>query len=105
MTDVSVMSTADAQPSFLCNPLCAPGVGGEGNRRRASTIVTAHSTGCEHSVNHVLKSKNGVIEATSSHTEGVAIVKFDKSIISEEQLAQAIVDKVGYKVTGHKRLN
>jgi mercuric ion transport protein len=62
-------------------------------------------TGCEESVNYTLKSKDGVISATSSYETGIANVKFDKSKIKPEQLAQAIEDEVGYKVRKFEIVN
>jgi copper chaperone CopZ len=62
-------------------------------------------TGCEESVNYTLNSKDGVISATSSFETGIADVKFDKSKINPEQLAQAIEDEVGYKVKKFEIVN
>jgi len=62
-------------------------------------------TGCEESVNYTLKSKEGVISATSSYETGIANVKFDKSKISPEELARAIEDEVGYTVKSFEIVN
>ena len=59
-------------------------------------------TGCEHSVTAALKSSEGVIEASSSYQNGVAIVKFDHTKASVDQLATAVEEATGYKVTDKK---
>jgi len=61
-------------------------------------------TGCENHVNHVLTQQNGVIEASSSYKNGTATVKFDKTKVVVDQLAQAVEKETGYKVTD-KQLN
>ncbi len=55
-------------------------------------------TGCEESVNYTLRNQVGVLSAVSSYETGIADVKYDKSKVKPEQLAQAIEDEVGYKV-------
>ncbi len=45
-----------------------------------------------------MKTEEGVISVTSSYETGIADVKFDKSKIKPEQLAQLIEDEVGNKV-------
>ena len=78
----------------------------EGNLVKTRLFIDGMTcTGCEQSVNHALSKQNGVVEATSSHTDGIAIVSFDKSKVNEEQLSQAILDEVGYKVKRHERIN
>ncbi|GBD88218.1 copper chaperone CopZ [bacterium BMS3Abin03] len=62
-------------------------------------------TGCEESVNYTLNSKDGVLSAASSYKTGIADVKFDKSKIKLEQLAQAIEDEIGYKVKKFEIVN
>ena len=59
-------------------------------------------TGCEHSVNAALNNSEGVLEASSSYESGIALVKFDQSKVSVEQLATAVEEATGYKVTGKK---
>lgn len=59
-------------------------------------------TACEHSINHALKNRQGVIQATSSYKTGIANVKFDKSRVSMDELINAIEKEVGYKVVSHK---
>jgi copper chaperone CopZ len=59
-------------------------------------------TGCENSVNYALKSKAGVVEATSDYKTGIALVKFDRTRVSLDKLARSIEDEVGYKVTARK---
>ena len=64
-------------------------------------------TGCEESVNYTLRNQEGVLNAVSSYESGIANVKYDKSKVKPEQLAQAIEDEVGYKVKSYeiKKLN
>jgi len=62
-------------------------------------------TGCEHSVDYALNEQKGVIEATSSYVEGVASVKFDKTLVSVDDLSRAITDATGYKVIDHQFTN
>ncbi len=59
-------------------------------------------TGCEHSVNAALNNSEGVLEASSSYESDIALVKFDQSKVSVEQLATAVEEATGYKVTGKK---
>ncbi len=59
-------------------------------------------TGCEHSVNAALNNSEGVLEASSSYENGIALVKFAQSKVSVEQLATAVEEATGYKVTGKK---
>jgi len=59
-------------------------------------------TGCEHSVNAALNNSEGVLEASSSYENGITLVKFDQSKVSVEQLATAVEEATGYKVTGKK---
>ncbi|MCH7772456.1 MAG: mercuric transport protein MerTP [Bacteroidetes bacterium] len=59
-------------------------------------------TGCEESVNYILRNHDGVISAVSSYETGIADVKFDKSRIKLEQLARVIEDEVGYKVKSYE---
>lgn len=66
------------------------------------TIEGMTCTGCEHSVNHAFTSQPGVIEATSSYETGMANVKFDKSKVSIDELAQAVEKETGYKVVDKK---
>lgn len=55
-------------------------------------------TGCEEHIKHAVAQLAGFIEATADHKAGKAIVKFDKSKTSLEQVVAAI-DETGYKVT------
>ncbi|GAB3343693.1 hypothetical protein GCM10027429_34640 [Marivirga atlantica] len=59
-------------------------------------------TGCEHSVNAALNNSEGVLEASSSYDSGMAIVKFDQSKVSVDQLATNIEEATGYTVTDKK---
>lgn len=62
-------------------------------------------SGCEHHVNQVLREREGVVEASSSHQEGMATMKFDSSRTSSEKLAVAVEEATGYEVTEHKVLS
>ena len=62
-------------------------------------------TGCEHHVNNALNQSAGVIEASSSFENGEAKVKFDKTKVDVESLANAIARETGYEVTDHTILN
>ena len=62
-------------------------------------------TSCEHSVNHALRSEEGVIEAESDYKTGVARVKYDASKVDLEKLSQDLEEKTGYKVIESKKLN
>ncbi len=59
-------------------------------------------TGCEESVEYTLRNQGGVLSAVSSYETGIANVKYDRSEVKLEQLAQAIEDKVGYKVKSYE---
>ena len=59
-------------------------------------------TGCEHSVNYALNDSEGVIDASSSYQSGTASVKFDQSKVSVNELANAVEEAIGYKVTDKK---
>jgi len=59
-------------------------------------------SGCELSVNHALTQKPGVLKATSSHQEGIALVTFDQRKVTPQELARAVTQETGYKVTGHQ---
>lgn len=59
-------------------------------------------TGCEVSVDNLLKSETGVISAKSSYKTGLAEVEFDKSKVLAEQLKKKIENELGYKVTNVK---
>ena len=58
--------------------------------------------GCEHSVNYALSGKEGVVEAAASYENGSAKVKFDRSKITVDELANAVEKETGYKVTDKK---
>lgn len=61
-------------------------------------------TGCEHHVNAALNNSKGVIEASSSYKTGKASVKFDKTKVSIDELAEAVEKETGYKVV-EKKIN
>ena len=63
------------------------------------SIKGMNCAGCEVSVNHALNATPGVLTASSSFSEGKAVVKFDQRKVSAEQLAQAVTKATGYAVT------
>jgi copper chaperone CopZ len=66
------------------------------------TIEGMTCTGCEYSVNHAINIQAGIIESDVSYEYGRAIVKFDKTKTSVEQLTKAIEKETGYKVINKK---
>ena len=66
------------------------------------TIEGMTCTGCEYSVNHAINTQAGIIESDVSYKSGKAIVKFDKTKISVEQLSKAIKKETGYAVINKK---
>jgi mercuric ion transport protein len=73
----------------------------EGNIVKATLFIKGMTcTGCEHSVDHALKSKEGVLEASSSYKTGTAKVKFDKSKVTLKELEEVVEKVAGYEVTG-----
>lgn len=63
------------------------------------TIKGMTCAGCEVSVNHALNATPGVLTASSSFSEGKAVVKFDQRKVSADQLAKAVTKATGYAVT------
>lgn len=55
--------------------------------------------GCESSVNHVLNSKEGVVEAKADYDKGRAQVIYDPAMITPDTLKAAIENETGYQVT------
>lgn len=55
--------------------------------------------GCESSVNHVLNSKEGVVEAKADYDKALAQVTYDPAMITPDTLKAAIENEVGYQVT------
>ena len=56
--------------------------------------------GCEGAVVSSLKNIEGVAEAKASHQTGKTEVVFDKTLVTEESMENAISSR-GYKVAGH----
>jgi len=61
--------------------------------------------GCEHHVTQSLANQEAVIEASSSYKEGIALVKFDKSKITIEELSKVVETETGYTVTNQEIIN
>ena len=66
------------------------------------TIEGMTCAGCEYSVNHAINTQLGIIESDVSYESGKAIVKFDKTKTSVEQLTKAIEKETGYTVINKK---
>jgi len=60
---------------------------------------------CEHHVNKSLIDHKAVIEASSSFESGLAIVKYDKSRTSIEELSKVVETETGYKVINQETIN
>lgn len=58
-------------------------------------------TGCEEHVKHGINELDGIIEATANFKDGTALVKFDKTKVTLEEIKKAI-DATGYKVTKYQ---
>jgi mercuric ion transport protein len=108
VTGVSILMFAFPSYSYIFFPETNNNViiVNESNVTEAKLYIEGMTcTGCEESVNYTLNSKEGVLSATSSYETGIADVKFDKSKVKPEQLAQAIEDEVGYKVNKFEIVN
>ncbi len=57
-------------------------------------------TGCENTVERSLKTMAGVAEVDASHETGKALVQYDKTKVTEKEVADNIAAR-GYKVTGY----
>ncbi|PCH98357.1 MAG: heavy metal transporter [Bacteroidetes bacterium] len=62
-------------------------------------------TGCEHHVTKSLADHEAVIEANSSYTEGLAMVKFDKSRTTLAELSEIVEEETGYTVISQEIIN
>lgn len=58
-------------------------------------------TGCEEHVKHGVNELNGIIEATANFKDGTALVKFDETKVTLDEIKKAI-DATGYKVTKYQ---
>jgi copper chaperone CopZ len=58
-------------------------------------------TGCENTVIKGISELDGISEVTASHMDSVAIVSFDKTKATPQQMSEAIAKK-GYEVLGHE---
>jgi copper chaperone CopZ len=56
-------------------------------------------TGCEQSIVSKLEKKEGVQTAEASHTEAIAKITYDKSKLTEKNLAE-VIESAGYTVEG-----
>lgn len=58
-------------------------------------------TGCENTIIKGISELEGIAEVTASHVDSVAIVSFDKTKATPDQMTAAITKK-GYEVFGHE---
>jgi len=58
-------------------------------------------TGCENTIKDAVSTIAGVMEVTASHTEGLAVVKYDSTITNFKSISEAITH-AGYTVKGEK---
>lgn len=52
---------------------------------------------CEEHIKHAVNDLDGIIEASASYKEGIAIISYDASKISSEKI-KAVINSTGYKV-------
>lgn len=57
--------------------------------------------GCENTIKKSVGELPGVVEVSASHTDSMAIVKFDKTLTTIEDITSTINSK-GYKVEGYE---
>jgi copper chaperone CopZ len=67
-------------------------------------VVGMTCEGCERTVQTAVKSLPGVQDVKASHLDSTAIVTFDKTKATFEQMQTAIVEK-GYEATGFQVIN
>ncbi|MBL4624949.1 MAG: mercuric transport protein MerTP [Flavobacteriales bacterium] len=58
--------------------------------------------GCEHHVSSSANEMHGVIESSASFEKGEAVVKYDQSLVSKEEIGKAIEEATGYLVTEYE---
>ena len=58
-------------------------------------------TGCENTISKAVASLNGVEKCSASHTDSLAIVTYDSSLVSIQSISQKI-SEVGYSVLDQK---
>lgn len=58
-------------------------------------------TGCENTVKEGIAELDGIVEVTASHLDSTAVVQFDKTKATPEQMAE-VIKKKGYEVLGHE---
>lgn len=61
--------------------------------------------GCESSINHVLSSKEGVLEAKANYEKGTASISYDPDFVNPEILKKAVEQELGYAVTAIELIN
>lgn len=55
---------------------------------------------CEKSVAKAIQGLNGIQNITVSSATGTAVVEFDNTLVSENEIAKAVADTEIYEVTG-----
>jgi len=65
--------------------------------RMEMKINGMHCEGCEQAVAGAVVSQEGAIEAFARFKDGYAVARFDRAVLSPEQVVAAI-EKKGYKV-------
>ncbi len=84
--------TGNAEPSIQIDP---------GNIVTINFEVEGMTcTGCEGAVVRSLKSLEGVAEVEASHQTAKAVVKYDKTLVTEKKMEEAIFSS-GYAVSGY----
>jgi mercuric ion transport protein len=58
-------------------------------------------TGCENTIKEAVGKVPGVTNVTASHTEGLAVVKYDSTMANIKTISDAIIE-AGYTVKGEK---
>lgn len=55
---------------------------------------------CEKSVTKAIQGLNGIQNITVSSATGTAVVEFDNTLVSENEISKAVADTEIYEVTG-----
>jgi len=75
----------------------------ENNIVEASFVIDGMTcTACENHVTYAINKNDGILDASASYEDGTAKIKYDKSKVSIDQLAEAVETETGYKVIEKK---
>ncbi|AKA35421.1 MULTISPECIES: mercuric transport protein MerTP [Flavobacteriaceae] len=66
--------------------------------KKTFTVEGMTCTGCENHVKSEVNKLDGILSVKASYKEGITIVKYDRTKVSEEQIINAI-NSTGYKVS------